>query len=159
MSDRIAKECGRGQVSSWVFAVFLGLVWTPAALAGPEIAGTVSVRAYARDASVEHVQAVPQLSFTVFGGAHPQNSLSVQEKNPLPGYVAGLNVGSRVARCDVGASYFYVGKGNEFLYQAAAADAAGGGEHSEEAASYLKSCMACHEMPGEQLVCAWYHSK
>lgn len=205
MKDRIPKGCVCMCLNPRMTAVLFGLIWVTAALAGPKITGTASVWAYARDDSVEHVQAVPQLSFvardcvhrdlhfegslrgytdfrhdkaedrqlrvlravfvyephgrpwkfrlgqqwlsegvargnvagawiryrlkkssfTAFGGSRPQTSLSVQEKNPLQGYAAGLHARSRFANYNFGASYFYVGKGSDLLYQAAGVDAAG----------------------------------
>jgi len=235
MKDRISKGCGSVSLTPFVLTILIGLIWAAAAMAGPKISGTASVWAYARDDSVEHVQAVPQLSFvardcvhrdlhfegsvrgfadfrhdkaedrqlrllravfvyeprgvpwefrlgqqwlsegvargnvagawvrhrwkkssvTLFGGSRPQTALSVQEKNPLQGYAAGLHARTRVSRYNLGASYFYVGKGDDLLYHAAGVDAAGRVRHDLTLRARLEMNLEQSALERGQLLAQW----
>jgi len=235
MTDRNLTFQVSKQVSLLGLVVLMGWIFASAAWASPKITGTASVWAYARDDSIEHVQAVPLISFiardcvhrdlhfegslrgftdlrhdksedrelrilravfvyephgtpwevrlgqqwlsegvargnvagawlryrlkktafTVFGGSRLQNALSVQDKNPLQGYAAGMNVRSRIKRCNVGLSYFYIGQGKDLLFQAAGVDAAGRVHRNLDLRARLEMNLEQSSIERGQLLAQW----
>ncbi|MBU1983363.1 hypothetical protein KJ815_03025, partial [bacterium] len=81
--------------------------------------------------------------------------LSVQEKNPLQGYAAGVHVRSRIQRYNVGVSYFYEGKGEDLLYQAAGVDAAGRVHKSLDLRARLEMNVEQSTVERGQLLAQW----
>ena len=64
-----------------------------------------------------------QSSLTVYGGARLQSSLSLSEKNANNGYAAGLHARTKLGMVKLGASYFYLGKSGDVLFQGAGVEA------------------------------------
>ncbi len=58
----------------------------------------------------------------VYGGARPQTSLSLDERNPEGGFTAGMNLRARFGPRQLGFSYSYVSKDGDVLYSGAGID-------------------------------------
>jgi hypothetical protein len=64
-------------------------------------------------------------SVTVYGGSRLPSALNLQDRFLNEGFAVGLHAQSHVSHYNIGASYFYVGKDKDILFQAAGVEGSG----------------------------------